>query len=365
MKSPDKQAVITNTQFGALVSSILWPTIIGYGGGIMAREAGRDMWIGGILGIVNSLILAFILIYVGGKFPGKTIVEYCPKLVGFIPGKALGLLLCLYFLFGAYQSVAIYVHHMNDFLLTETPFAVITVIYVLVVCYLVWHGPEVIARLSVIGIAAALVFSFLVFLATLQEINFDRILPLLDMGLAPIANAGLTATSFIGPNILVIAMVLPLVKVKEKAGRPAAAGLLLGGILFTFYFIAELMVMGPHVTALMRVACMDLVRSLQITQYLHRFESFMVTLWYWSMLVQAGILTYCAVQAFQQIFGLKKINIISVVTTGILLGGLTYVFAFNRTLFLNFLEGPWDYISLPVYTGIPVLLLTFCLIRRR
>lgn len=365
MISSEEKQTINNTQFWTLLASIIWPTVIGYGGGIMARQAGRGMWYGGILALISVILYAIIALHTGRKFPGMTITEYSQKLLGTVLGKILGFGLVVYFLLMADQSVSIYIHHINDFLLPETPFLVLTVIHVIVICYIVWHGPEVIARVSVISFFVAAIFTFLVFLATLQEIDLHRILPVFDEGIPAIGAAGLTAASFAGQSILVVAMVLPLVKDQKKAARSIITGLTWGGTMFLFFFVAELMVMGPHVTAQMRVACMDLVRSVQITEYLHRFESFMVALWYWSMLVQAGILAYCAVQAFQQTVGIKKQNKPIIIALGVLLTGITYYTSFNRVAFLNFLEFKWQYISLPVQFGLPLLLLLISFFRKK
>jgi len=363
MNSTEAKAAINNTQFRTLLACMLWPTIIGYGGGILARQVGRDMWLSGILALITTGFIAFVTVYTGRKFPKKTMVEYGQELLGSILGKALGLGLVLYFLLAANQSVSIYIHHINDFLLPETPFVVLTLIHVLVVCYIVWHGPEVIVRVSVLGFIAAVIFTFLTFLATLQEIDFQRILPLFDSGLPAVSTASLNASSFIGQSIPVIAMILPLVKNQKKAMQSTAVGLLYGGIMFIFFLISGLMVMGPHVTAQMRVACMDLVRAIQITEYLHRFESFMVALWYWSMLVQAGILAYCATLAFRQTVGIKERNIWLMIVTGLTLVALTYLLAYSRIMFLNFLEYKWQYLSIPVQFGLPLLLGVFSLRR--
>lgn len=207
-------------------------------------------------------------------------------------------------------------------------------------------------------------FSALVYVATLQDINIDRILPLFDQGVPPVAQATLTATSFIGPNVIMVTMLLPFVKVKERAFRSAAVGLTFGGIMFIFFFIAELMVMGPHVTAQMRIACMDLVRSVQISKYLHRMESFMGTFWYWSILVQSGILTYCAALAFQQTIGFKKINKVQILFIGVLLVSSLRLVAYNRIFFLKYMERAWEYISIPLVYGIPLVLLFLTLVRK-
>jgi spore germination protein KB len=303
---------------------------------------------------------------IGRKYPGKTIIEYSKDLMGTFLSKLLGLVLTVYFTLAAANCISMYIHHLTDFLLTETPFLVVTVLHIAIICYLIWKGPEVIARMGIIAFSLAILFYFLVFLASLSEINFNRLLPIFGSSILNVTKASFIADSFVGINQILIAMLLPLVANQKKALRSAAAGVSIGGTFFVFYFIVELMVMGPQVVALMRIASMDFVRSIQITQYLHRFESFMVALWYWSMLVQAGILTYCAQKAFVQTIGVKKekTNKILVFAFGIIILILTYFLAYDRVFFLNYREFKWQYFALPVHYGLPVLLLLFMLLKK-
>lgn len=360
------KVTINNKQFSALLVCCTWPTIINYGSGFLAREVGQDMWISGVFSVLITLMYTLIIIYIGRCYPGKTIVEYAQELLWLIPGKLLGLILTAYFIVGAANCIAMYIHHLTDFLLPETPYLVVIILHMMVVSYLVWKGPEVIARMGVIAFTLAIVFYLLVFLASLPEIDFPRLMPFFDSGVIPIAKAGISANTFVGINQIVITMLLPLVSDQKKSLRSAAAGISIGGIFFVFYFIVELMVMGSQVVALMRIASMDFVRSIQITQYLHRFESFMVGLWYWSMLVQAGILMYCSIKAFSQVTGIKKIKtkkvvliVISAVTAAV-----SYLISYDRVYFLNYREFQWQYVAIPVNCGIPILLLIFFLLRK-
>lgn len=115
--------------------------------------------------------------------------------------------------------------------------------------------------------------------------------------------------------------------------------------------------MGPQVVAMMRIPSMDLVRSIQITQYLHRFESFMVALWYWSMMVQEGTMFLCSLEAFIQTTGIKKKSPIIIIIFGFSMIILTYYIGRNDVSFLRIREHVFKYISLPVDFGVPLLLL--------
>lgn len=359
----NEKFIISNNQFRALIVCLTWPTIINYGSSFLARQVGRDMWISGAISVVTTLLFVYLVILLGRNFPGKTIVEYSQDLLGTISGKLVGLVLSLYLLFSAANSVSMYIHHLTDFLLPETPFLVVTVMHLLVICYLIWYGPEVIGRMGIIAFVLACFFYFLVFLASLSEFDFIRLMPFFDSGLAAVSRASLSADTFTGVVQIVIAMILPMVATQSQALRSAATGLVIGGSFFVFYFIAEIMVMGEQLVALMRIASMDLVRSIQITEYLHRFESFMVALWYWSILVQAGILAYCAIKAFTQTVGIKHQNPYLVLLSGILIGVITYYAGYDRVFFLNFREFQWQYFALPVQFILPAFLWIVMIVR--
>lgn len=348
---------INNKQFRAILVCIMWPATINYGSGILAREVGHDMWISGIISIFTVLPFILITIYIGQNFPNKTIVEYSQELLGCVLGKVLGLVITIYFFLSASSSISMYIHHLTDFLLPQTPFFVVTALHVFVICYLVWKGPEVIARTSVIAFGMAVIFYLLVFMASLLEIDINRITPFFDSGVVPVFKSSLKADTFVGVFQILIAMILPMVHDQKSAFGTATSGLFIGGSFFIFYFIVELMVMGPQVVALMRIPSMDFVRSIQITQYLHRFESFMVALWYWSIMIQAGILSLCSLEGFMQTTGIKKKSPLIIIIFGLAMITLTYYIGHNRVLFLNLREHIWQYFSLPIDFGIPLLLL--------
>lgn len=358
-----EKALINNKQFRDILVCIMWPATINYASGILARDVGRDMWISGIISVLTVLPFIIIMIHIGKSFPDKTIVEYCPELLGRPLGKVLGLLISIYFFLVSSSAISMYIQHLTGFLLPETPFMVVTTLHVFIICYLVWEGPEVIARTSVIAFGAAIIFFLLVFMASLTEINTDRITPFFDSGIRNVFRSSLDGDTFVGVSQMLVAMLFPMVADKKKALGSATSGLFIGGLFFIFYFIVELMVMGPNVVALMRIPSMDFVRSIQITQYLHRFESFMVALWYWSIMIQAGILASCSLQGFMQTAGIKKKSPLIIIVFGLMLIIDTYYLGNNDVFFLEIREHIWKYISLPIDFAVPILLLIASIIK--
>ncbi len=249
-----------------------------------------------------------------------------------------------------------YVHHLTGFLLPQTPFLVVTMLHVFVICCLVWKGPEVIARTSNVAFGMAVIFYLLVFMASLSEINIDRITPIFDSGIVPVFKASIYTDTFIGISSVLVGMLLPMVNNQKEAIGTAISGLSIGGLFFIFYFVVELMVMGPQVVAMMRIASMDFVRAIQITKYLHRFESFMVALWYWSIMIQAGIFASCSLTAFMQSTRIKKKSPFIIITFGLMLIIFTYYIGHNDVFFLWLREHVCQYFYLPIDFGVPLLL---------
>lgn len=355
---------INNKQLKAIVICLTWPTVINFGSGFLARLVGHDMWLSGAISVLTTIPFIYIVILLGRNFPGKTMVEYSQDLFGVILGKLLGFIIFLYFLAAAALTVSAYIQHLTDFLLPETPFLVVSIMHLIVICYLIWQGLEAIGRIGIIALFLDLIFFTLILLASLPEFDFNKLLPLFNAGTVNTSIASLSTDSFLGVIPIVIAMILPMVPDQTKAFRAAATGLAIGGSFFVIYFVAELMVMGSHLISIMRIPSMDLVRSIQITQYLHRFESFMVALWYWSILIRAGALAYCALLAIKQTVGIKKDNPYSVLILGLLIGVLNYYIGYNRIFFLNFREYQWQYFALPFQYILPLVLLLVMLIKK-
>lgn len=355
--------VINNKQFRDILVCIMWPSTINYASGILARQVGTDMWISGILGLLVVLPFILIIIYIGRNFPNKTIVQYSQELLGNAFGKILGFVLAIYMFISATSTVSMYIHHLTDYLLPQTPFLVVTSMHVFVICYLLWNGIEVIGRTSVIAFWMAIIFFILVYMASISEINIGRITPFFDSSFVSVFNAGIKIDTFIGIFPIVAAIIMPMIHNQKKVLIASISALLFGGFFFISYFVVELMVMGPRVISIMRIASMDFVRCIEITKYFHRFEAFMVGLWYWSILIQAATLAFCSLETFLQTVKIKK-NKLIIIAFGLIMIFFTYYGGRDRVFFLYLREYVWQYFSIPINFGVPLILLLALIIKK-
>src|SRR5690554_7971734 len=82
---------------------------------------GVDGWIVLLAGGLLSAIMLFFINRVSQKFPGKTVVEFAPLIMGRFFGKLFGGLLVVYYTFLAAVSLRIFAEMLKSALLPDTP----------------------------------------------------------------------------------------------------------------------------------------------------------------------------------------------------------------------------------------------------
>lgn len=74
-------------------------------------------------------------------------------------------------------------------------------------------------------------------------------------------------------------------------------------------------------------------------------------------MIQAGILSLCSLKAFMQTTGIKKKTPLSIIIFGLIMIIVTYYIGHKDVFFLKLREHIWQYFSLPIDFGVPLLLL--------
>ena len=142
-----------------------------------AKYGGNDGWmIMIVLGILH-ILLAFLMVKLSCKFPGKTFPEYIQEIIGVIPGKILVLLIAFYILINLAYEVREFTEVAKMFLLPRTPTEIIIFALLLVCVYVVRGGVESIARISEITFPILFIPFFLVLIPGLPGLDLSNLLP--------------------------------------------------------------------------------------------------------------------------------------------------------------------------------------------
>lgn len=187
----------------------------------LAESAGSDGWISIIIGWAISTTASLIIVHVMKNSPGGSLPDLASRTLGMWAGKAVALLLAIYFglllIDGLTKSVLI----TKIWLLPNTP-SYITMILLLLPTYMVArHGPRMVGRYCEL-IAYLSVWIPFIYLLPMKQAHFLHLLPVLKEGWQPILTG---VKDLIYPTLGMVAtfVLYPFLKHKEKAVKAVIA----------------------------------------------------------------------------------------------------------------------------------------------
>ncbi|MUK90347.1 GerAB/ArcD/ProY family transporter [Ornithinibacillus sp. L9] len=290
------------------------------------------------------------------RYPTGDVMDQSNILLGAWFSKFISLLVLLFFL-GAYSAIMItYVYHLMDYFLPEAPITLFIVIAFIVGCYGAFFGIEVIGRMALIGVFSVLALNILLMLGSFSHFDIRELLPTFESGVTNTIWASRHHVSDWAMVTMTVAIILPYVKSRKEWGKSNAAGILFGGAFVVMWPILEVGVLSAEVTAQYIVSCMQMARSAQIRQFIHRYEMIMIAFFAISILTQIMLCFLCASTAASKLFGLKDYRPL-VIPVGLLLSGFGFWVVFDHHRAMKLLETTWVDVTLPIALGIPILLL--------
>lgn len=355
---------ITNGMLMGLVVNMVYAKAIGLTQGIMAREAGSDMWMATILSTLQGMAVMLITVIVMLRLPEKNLVEQAALLLGKWGGKLIAALLFLFFL-GAFGTVMItFVYHLMDYFLPEVPVIVFVLVGAVVAVYAVYQGLEVIARMALVGSFSIIALNVLVLFGSIYQFDIRELLPVFQNGFVNTIKASRHNDTDWAMATLMTALILPLVRDRLTWKKSAPLAILYGGLFVLQWPILEAGVLSPEMTGQYIVACMQLARSAEIGQFIHRYEMIMIAFFATSALVQTMMSLMCACMSVSHVLGLKDYRPVILPTT-LVLGGFGYWVVLDHGRAMRLLSDYWPPAALAVAFGVPLLVFAVGFLRKK
>jgi spore germination protein KB len=355
-------AKIDRMQYFFTFPNLLFGKAIGITSGVMVRELGADNWLSMTIGFGIGIIIMLLTVYLCSKFPDKTIVEFSKDLFGKWIGRGIGILLALFFIMAATVSADVMVLHLNEYLLPETPFSLICLLYILLCMYGVFLGAEVVVRFSFVGFIMCVLLNLTMVTGTVEDLKPINLLPLMEKGLLSDVAGSMYIFGDIAMAVLAVGFLYPMLNKKKKVFKITFWSTLTGALLVIVWPLFEVMVLGPELMAQTVVVCMRQVRCAQLTKYFPRYELLMTGFFTFIVFVQSAAMFYCAKHCIKQAVGIKKDWIIILPLTVILVF-TTYYMGVDNNRYIDFLSYPYSQISAVLCLGLPVILLFTALFR--
>lgn len=326
------------------------------GAGSYGGSAGRDVWISMILAAPMSLVAMGLILYLGKKHKGKSLIEYMQTLLGRLPGRMLGLLYIWFFL----QSAAMVLRDIGELftntVMIETPILALIIAVSVIVIVVVRGGSEAIGRMAELILPIVLISILFMSILILPEVDLRNFLPVMANGMTPVLISALYALSR-QTELLILAMTLPYVANYTKVAGYAAAAVLASNA----FIVLIIIVVGGVFTVFQADAHVtfkffSVLRLISIGDFLERIDAIALAIWMGAGVIRASAFIYCTLLGSSQIFNLKDYRscIVPLLSMAVPLSILLYDNITERVDYVSGSDGPYSLFFLVI---IPAFLL--------
>ncbi len=265
------------------------------------RAGGRDAWMSGIVALPLAALAVWSFNELGRRFPGKTVVEYLPKVLGVL-GYPIAAAYLLFFFTVTVFTLRTTTDWLVDSILRETPSWVMGGAYIGVVLYAAFGGLDVLARINQVTLPVLTALGILVSLGTMPAKDYQLLRPFLEHGLGPVVWTTVLGLGYYGETS-VMGMFHAYVRAKDPKQTRLAyllavvfvattlTGPLAGSIATLGYRVAEIM---PYPT-------FQHWLTLSLARFFERTDLLAMHQWLVGAYVRCGLFLLMACAGFLQL----------------------------------------------------------------
>lgn len=297
------------------ITVVLFGAVVGVGilslPRLVASKAGVDSWIDILLAGCIAILAACLISFIGTRFPGKSLIDYGPLLLGKWLGTLVLVIFLLYFLLFVGMVVRISADVTKLFLLDLTPMEVIVIGLLTLSTYVIQHGINAIARFNELFQPLAFLILLLVLTQTLRDADFGRLLPVLGDGFGPVLK-GLPTTSFSFLGFEMLLFILPFMEKPKRSYLASFIALLFVIGLYEIVTIICIAVMGAPEVTLLQYPTLTVIKNIEVPgAFIERLDSIMMLVWIPFTVTTIMLFHYCASLIASQLFKLQEHRVIS------------------------------------------------------
>lgn len=349
------------------IAFLLFGIIVGFGilnlPKEVAEKAGTGGWFSLIIATGISIIITFIIVYLGHVYEGKTIYEYSELLVG----KFLTSIFMLFYIVYYFLIFTMITRMSSEIIkltiLFKTPVWVLSLLFLIVVYYAITRGLEGIARIcELYGIIILLIaFSFHVLIfAEGQLINLRPFFVVADLPVYLKASASLIVP-FLGMEFLTL---VPMDRKNNKnVFKYSALMMTVIGLLYILEVESCISVIGVDDIIHYKDALIATMRRVDILylSFLRRLDGIVLSAWIMAVFCTITIFAYGTVFLVNKIFNRVNFNLSSLVVFCISLIVSQIPDTIDQILSVIQFTG---YLGIAAAGGIPILLLIITKVKK-
>ncbi|GAB1800238.1 GerAB/ArcD/ProY family transporter [Priestia megaterium] len=333
--------------------------VVSYG-----TNARKDAWLAILLALCGGIVLFYIFHFLYRQYPNLLFTGYIRELFGKYLGWIVGLLYCLHFLYICGRNV----RELGDLLvsstLSETPLLAINLTLVLVICYVIHLGIEVVGRTAEVFMVVLLLLGAAgnFFVLVSGDVDFHQIRPFLERGWKPIFTTAFPhLLIFPFGEMIAFTMLLPYLNRPQLAKRAWLAAMISSGMILSWTVLLNTSVLGVDVMQRSVFPTLTAVGKVNLFDFIERLDAIVVFTLLITVFFKASIYLYASVLGIADLFKLKTYRqILLPIGTIVIFLSLAMASSFSEQGEEGFLN---HYLSLALLIVVPMLMLVVSVIR--
>ncbi|MBB6731763.1 GerAB/ArcD/ProY family transporter [Cohnella zeiphila] len=294
---------------------------------LLAGPAGRDAWIGVLIGFAAGLLLLVaVMLPIHRIEPEMNLIEVSRRYFGPWFGSLLSFSYVLYFIYQAVRNFREFSDWVILYLLPSTPLLFILAVLMFISSYAVWHGVEVFFRLTellcpwIVLMYAALFASIL----ASHLIHPELLEPVLEHGIRPVVAAALPEViSFPFGEMVLFLMFWKFAGASHRVSRATLLAYLSAATLLFAANVLIVSVLGPFADVSV-IPLMQITSMVQIGEAIERLDPVVLLLLFVGVFIKQTAYFMAAVLSLSELLRIRFRFAIGPVGVMIYLGALAF-----------------------------------------
>jgi spore germination protein KB len=328
----------------------------------------QDAWLFIIFGMLCSLILMAVYTQLSAYYPGETLVQMLPKIIGKYLSYPVIMLYIMHFTYSAARAG----RELGDLIVTtilaETPIFVVIGSFMMLMIYCLRGGVETFGRMAEI-VFPIYIFSLMliwILLLTVEQFDVKNLTPILGNGVKLVLKEAIpNAINFPFGETIVVMMFFPFLNNNQNVRKIGMSFILVGGLLLTVNAMMMVAVLGPEIYRKDIFTLLAATQMVSVADFLERFDALVILMMVAGVFFKVGGFAFAAAVAISQLFKLKQTRSVllalgTIITSLSLISATSYVehLEFGFKLFL-------PYVHTLLQIIVPILLLCIAMVRKK
>lgn len=218
---------------------------------LLAGSADRDAWMSVFIGMLAGLLLlSCVTLQIQKLEPQRNLVEIFKLYFGRVIGFLFGFIYVVYYSYKSIRNVREFADLSIMYLLSDTPLSIVILIICLIGGYAVMGGPGVFFRMVEVLLPLLILIYVLLCILLLSSglMDFNRLLPMLDMGFKTVWDAALPEIiSFPFGEMVLFLMFWRYTATNDysEVERMTIKGYIFAGLFITVMNVVTIALLGP------------------------------------------------------------------------------------------------------------------------